>query len=263
MGLELLGSIMKIFNYLYSRFEKLSFIQGVVLSICLSSIVSIAATNIPGFFVFNAGTPISSSEVNTNFEKLSGNIILKANVSGTESITNTGANLTKKMNFDSISIGSANFKTTTDTDPASASYGSIFSYYEVASDGWYEIRLIPTYSTDVNNIIQNIVCPASCNFAVYVGYNINVASGVVVQGSAYNRTLISTVFSAFKKDTNSDGVVDVSTTSPMVIGANSFYLTTGQVVFIAFTANSQALTGSADFMMGYNAGSQDLTIIKR
>lgn len=57
----------KIVNF----YKKLGFIQGVALTICLTSAISIATVNIPGFFTFSPGAPISSSEINSNFDKLS------------------------------------------------------------------------------------------------------------------------------------------------------------------------------------------------
>jgi len=51
-------------------YKKLGFFQGVVFTICLSSAISIAAVTIPGFYTFTPGTPISSSQINSNFDKL-------------------------------------------------------------------------------------------------------------------------------------------------------------------------------------------------
>src|SRR3954466_4879728 len=51
-------------------FKNLGFMQGFILAICLTSAISIATVTIPGFFVFTSGTPISSSQINSNFDKL-------------------------------------------------------------------------------------------------------------------------------------------------------------------------------------------------
>ena len=40
------------------------------LTLCITSAISLASVTIPGFFTFSPGTPISSSEINSNFEKL-------------------------------------------------------------------------------------------------------------------------------------------------------------------------------------------------
>ena len=69
------------FKKILNSYKKLSFLQGVALTICLTSFFSIAATNLPGFFVFSPATPISSKEINDNFEKVAGKIVLKANLS--------------------------------------------------------------------------------------------------------------------------------------------------------------------------------------
>lgn len=55
-----------------SFYHKLSFIQGIVITITFTSVFSFAAVNIPDFYTFTAGTPISSSQINSNFEKLAG-----------------------------------------------------------------------------------------------------------------------------------------------------------------------------------------------
>lgn len=56
----------KIVNF----YKKLGFFQGAILTLCLTSAISIATVNIPGFYTFTGGTPISASQVNSNFEKL-------------------------------------------------------------------------------------------------------------------------------------------------------------------------------------------------
>lgn len=107
-------------------YQKLTFLQGVALAICLTSLISIAATNLPGFFVFAPNTPISSSEVNNNFEKIAGNIVAKAMISTASSISNvdfrvpancaTCNEYRKKLYFDTVAFNDSNFKTATDTD---------------------------------------------------------------------------------------------------------------------------------------------------
>ncbi|MEA9356026.1 tail fiber domain-containing protein [Bacteriovorax sp. PP10] len=51
-------------------YKRLSFAQGAAFAVSLTSVVGIAANNIPGFFTFTTGQVISSSQVNSNFDKL-------------------------------------------------------------------------------------------------------------------------------------------------------------------------------------------------
>lgn len=60
----------KIVNF----YKKLGFIHGAVLTICLTSAISIATVNIPGFYIFSPNTPISASQINSNFDKLANQI---------------------------------------------------------------------------------------------------------------------------------------------------------------------------------------------
>jgi hypothetical protein len=51
-------------------YKRLSFAQGAAFAVSLTSVVGIAANSIPGFFTFTSGQVISSSQVNSNFDKL-------------------------------------------------------------------------------------------------------------------------------------------------------------------------------------------------
>lgn len=51
-------------------YKKLSFFQGAAAAVSLTSVIAVAANNIPGFFTFSPGTVISSSQINSNFDKL-------------------------------------------------------------------------------------------------------------------------------------------------------------------------------------------------
>jgi len=51
-------------------YSKLSALHGVAITVCITSAISLASVTIPGFFTFSPGAPISSSEINSNFEKL-------------------------------------------------------------------------------------------------------------------------------------------------------------------------------------------------
>lgn len=55
---------------LINFYKKLSFFQGAAAAVSLTSVIAVAANNIPGFFTFSPGTVISSSQINSNFDKL-------------------------------------------------------------------------------------------------------------------------------------------------------------------------------------------------
>ncbi len=257
-------------NWLYEKYKNLTFFQGVALTVCLSSLISIAATNIPGFFVFSAGTPISSSEINANFEKLAGTIVLQATYSTGYSVTQTSFSSPpecptcviyfKKLFFNSIALSDINLKTTTDTHSSSGSFNSTFHYYQVPANGWYEIRLIG----DAVTSIANEVCQIT-NCSVNVSNNVNVAVADSASNAAakYNNFsfLNGIWFSNDVRDSNSDGTFDSYSTSPgYPPESKKYYLKAGQVVFLKAEASYQLNSATADISAGLN--SAELTIIK-
>lgn len=53
-----------------AKYRKLTFLQGAVFATSLLTVAGVAANSIPGFFTFTPNTVISSSEINSNFNKL-------------------------------------------------------------------------------------------------------------------------------------------------------------------------------------------------
>lgn len=259
---------------LFSKFRqnlfKPGFFQGAAVAIGFTSLVSIAATNFPGYFIFSSGTPISSSEINSNFEKLTGNILVKGVYSGSISATEsnfiipatcpTCHNYVKKLLLSSVSVGAANVLTSTDTDIESASYGTSFNYVLIPSDGWYEFRLIanPTSS------LSGTTCDSpGCNANVNANSTINLATSLANAQS--NSLGLSTAWVGTydsKNDINSDGIFDV-VNNPYAIQPpeiKKYYLKAGQILYFGFNAsygqNSATITASV------TSSNMDITIIK-
>lgn len=271
MGSQLLETLMKSFFSKYRQnFFRPGFFQGAVMAIGFTSLVSIAATNFPGYFVFSSGTPISSSEINSNFEKLTGSILLKAVISDNVSVNQssfiipsacpTCHNFSKKLTLSSVSVGTANVLTSTDTDSESSSYGSNFNYISIPSDGWYEFRLI----TNVTTSLSGTNCDSTnCNANVNANSAIYLATSLA-NAQAHSQGSSMSWVSAYDNlnDANSDGMFDVSNNiygvQPPEI--KRYYLKAGQILFFGFNAsynqNLSTISASVSF------SNMDITIIK-
>lgn len=246
------------------------FFQGAAVAIGFTSLVSIAATNFPGFFIFNSGTPISSSEINSNFEKLTGTILVKAVISGSLSINEsnfiipsycpTCHNFGKKLLLSTVSIGAANVLTSTDTNIDSASYGTSFNYISVPTDGWYEFRLIANSTTS----LSGSTCDApGCNANINANSTINLATTLANAQSTLQGTSVAWAGSYENlNDMNSDGIFDVTNNiygnQPPEI--RRFYLKAGQILFFSFNASYNQ--NSATIAMSITNSNMDITIIK-
>lgn len=249
------------------NFKKFGFFHGVALTICLSSLVGVAATNLPGFFVFTAGTPISSSEINSNFEKIAGNIVVHAKL--TTPFTGTNAQFEvpsdcptctvfrKRINFNSIITG--NLQTAVDADPSAFSEGSNFHYYQIPSDGWYEIKfLASTSSTYANEMCLSMGCMVSVNSNVNVTIADNLTIATTTNLAAY---LSGQGSSKDIRDNNNDAVFDPVTSYPSYLPeARKFYLKSGQILFVRFESNYSLSSATADFTVG--ASSMELIVTK-
>lgn len=246
------------------------FFQGAAVAIGFTSLVSIAATNFPGFFIFSSGTPISSSEINSNFEKLTGTILVKAVISGSVSINETNFiipascptchNYGKKLLLSSVSVGAANVLTSTDTNMESASYGTSFSYITIPADGWYEFRLV----TNTTTSLSGTTCDASgCNANVNANSTINLANSLTNAQSNSQGTSMSWIGTYENlNDMNSDGIFDVANnmygSQPPEI--KKYYLKAGQILFFSFNASYNQ--NNATVTTNVTTSNMDITIIK-
>lgn len=256
----------KIFN-LYEKIQKLTFFQGVALTLCLTSLVSIAATNFSGFFVFTPGTPISSSEINANFEKIGGTVVYKAIFSNAFSVDQNSLIVPtdcptcnvyrKKILFTSVTAGTST--TTTDSDANNASNNSNFSYFTVPSEGWYEVRFLGDLST---SITSPNCSGTSCQMSVSAGAGVYIAGSLALAQAGGNNSSIA--WQGNNKnltDNNYDNIFDPPNYWPGSLGeAKKFYLKAGQVVYVRFEGNGTITNATGDINLGAN--SLDLTIIK-
>lgn len=257
-------------SWLKKKYSDLTFFQGVAAAICFTSLISIAATNLPGFFIFTAGTPISSSEINTNFEKLAGNIVLQASYTTGFTATNASffvpsdcgtCNMYKKrMNFNSVTMSDANFKTTNDLETNSSSYGTPFHYYEVPVSGWYELRLIPTMNVTINSSS----CDANgCSHNIGMGVHVQVGNNATAAAStsAGMMWLSGTSVNKDERDMNSDMAFDSTSSWPgQPPEIKRYYLQAGQIIFVRAEGNFSQTSVTATYTVGVSA--IDFTIIK-
>lgn len=253
------------------KFFKPGFFQGAAMAIGFTSLVSIAATNFPGFFIFNSGTPISSSEINSNFEKLTGTILVKGVFTGsiTANESNfivpascpTCHNYSKKLTLSSVSIGAANLLSATDTDSESASVGSSFNYISIPSDGWYEFRFIANPTVTLSGTTcDSSGCQANINLNIAVSYANNLTSA---QSTSQGLSLGWSGVYDNKNDLNSDAAFDTNTNNlypPPPPEIKKFYLKAGQVLY--FTFNASYVASNATIATNVSVTSMDVTIIK-
>lgn len=279
MESKLLGAIMKKFLLnIYERTQKLTFFQGVVLTVCFTSLISIASTVLPnGLFSFSANTPISASEINANFEKVAGTVVLKANMTSpisvghstfiTPSDCSTCKINRKRISFSSVAIGASQVQQDTDTDSNATTNGSLFSYYQIQESAWYEVRLISNTYTTIN-------APTTCDL---LGCDLSVNSSLTVNVSdtlaqAKSSSMSSSInwqgsYKYLRDDNdnngvnNDDGVFDPAITYPTYPPeTRRFYLKAGQIIHVRFEGSYTSRDVTPDFTVGLN--SLDLTIIK-
>lgn len=249
-------------------FKNLGFWQGVAFAIASTSLISIAATNFPSLVKFTSGTSISSNDINNNFEKIIGTIVFQGNLS--ESLSLIGSNyqtfpdcLTcnsyrKKISFDTILVSDSDFKSEAPTDVYSSNSAESFNYYEVSSDGWYEIRFIG----NVNNTVTSPMCvSAGCNYSLYSNITLKMSESLsTLQASTY---LISYSKSTNDNDSNSDGNFDNMMNYPgYPPEVKRYFFKSGQIIYAKFESSFNTTSANITVSSGYPANSADLTIIK-
>ena len=251
-------------------YKNLTFLQGMALAVCLSSLVSIAATNLPGFFVFSAGAPISSSEINSNFEKIAGSVVFKGTVLTGFSIVNSNFTsfpdcLTcnvyrKRILFDNVSVSDTNYKIMNENNENFSTFGQPFSYYEVSTSGWYEVRFIGQTTLNAANAVCNV---ASCNHNAFASLNIQISNTLSGLQNLYYYSNINYGSNISQMDSNGDSSFDNAYNSENGIPEiKKFYLKAGQKIFVKFDASYSQINATADYTIGYPVNSIDLTIIK-
>lgn len=257
------------------------FVTGVLVSIALSSLLAIAATNIQGLNVFTPGTVISAAAVNQNFERLAGIIFFRATQSTTsytgsetDLVSNTIAcggatNLCRreKLSLESSIIdNAANIVTKTEASSLYTNYGTgSYKYYKINTSGWYEVQM-RVDGFNFHNVVTT--CLASgCNFNVNA--TIDFRAGLIDGGGDLldNNThhIMSSHISYGISDTNSNSDLndDVVWTNNYSLGESKrVYLKAGYGVYIGLTLNSYSSNTTATFNYTIPANGIEVSIIK-
>lgn len=278
MESQSLGAIMKKFLLnLYEKSQKLTFMQGVVLTITLTSIVSIASTVLPnGLFSFAPGTPISSSEINENFKKVAGEVVLKVKydpITFTNASYGTSSNCSdpatchqysKKVKFQQFIVSDANFLETTVSSPETTPASQTFNYYKVPVSGWYEVRFTP-FATSMQ--LSNPSC-ASANNSCFFSFSMNsslqlvenlaaIDGGAMIQIASKNFSINRQNYDANLYELDSPSMMG----GAMLLESKRIYLTTGQIIYATFSSSYNANYMNDD-TLNASFGGMELTILK-
>ena len=244
-----------------------SFLQGFIFAFLLSSIVTFAASTISnlGYYVFQSGDPISSSEVNANFEKLGGKLIYKggstdsftfdqANMPTSQLVCNASADYgyVGKLNFNADIDDYALHLNDTDTDTNNTTNGNSYSYISVPNTGWYEIRFVASPSN------RNYTCTgANCTNSFETFFQL--VSAKMESGSPSNSYSTITTHNSYKYVYDVDGnatlgdPTDSEIINDEVPLAVKAYLTAGDALYITFEAcgmDTATATDTIDFLPG-------------
>jgi hypothetical protein len=251
-------------------FRNTGFIQGMFFAIGITSVLSYAATNLPGFHVFTPGGVISSTEMNDNFEKIAGVIVVQAANTGAIGYTysdgpgsyncNAYDGFTGKLNL-TASIDDGNWNLATDTNNATgnATYNTSFSFYEIPTSGWYEVRLV------ANEAVRSHTCGGpncNMNFGTKVKLGYATMSGGVPSMTSTEVVHVQDDFNIY--DSSSDGVVDAGeiTRNSNTPEIKRVYLKSGSALYVNLDLCVQGTTTGTDGSSFANPGDISLTIIK-
>jgi len=249
--------------------NRTGFIQGIIFTMGITSLISYAATNLPGFHVFNAGDPISSSEMNENFEKVAGLITLQAENSGAISYTvadgpgstncNTYDGFTGKLNL-TASISDADWQQGTDNTGANVTNGQSYSFYEITQTGWYETRLV------VNNADFTYTCTTGfCSEGMST--KITAAYAPMVGSEPHDSNYVgvtSVERSWYGYDSDGDSIIQAieETYTDNLPEIKRVFLKAGNAVYLRFEMCTQYAGTGTDGLSFSNAGDISLTLIK-
>lgn len=278
MESQSLGAIMKKFLLnLYEKSQKLTFMQGVVLTITLTSLVSIASTVLPnGLFSFSPGTPISSSEINENFKKVAGEVVLKVTydpITFTNASYGTSSNCTdpltchnynKKVKFQKLTFSDANFLEATISSPDTTPASQTFNYYKVPESGWYEVRFTPFASSFQLADPSCATATNSCSFGFSMNSSLQLADNLAAIDGMGMIHIASKNLSINRQNYDANlNALDAPSMmgGAMLLESKRIYLTTGQIIYATFSSSYNA-NSMVDDTLNASFGGMELTILK-
>ena len=199
---------------------KNGFLVGALISGSLVSAITLGMPAISSLNIFSAGSVISSSQVNANFEKLAGTVILSGSFgsapryvddtdlvnhpSGCSLNSSAGYCLNERLDFnvdyvnDPSLILNKSEGITTYTSPAAN-----YKIYKIDTDGWYELSLISDFT-----YTKSLTCTyPGCSFYVQFNlgfrlHNLDGSNNIVNPTTGYGA---STSLNLNQNDNDSDG----------------------------------------------------------
>lgn len=265
----------------FIRLHVKGFITGVFVSIALSSLVAIAATNIQGLNVFTTGTVISSAAINQNFERLAGIILFKSTTSSTSytgSETDLFSNTTacgsspaicrrEKLSFvSSIIDNPSNLVMKTENSTLYTNYGTgSYKYYKINTDGWYEVQL-RVDGFNFHNVVTTCAA-SSCNFNVNATIDFRAGlidgSGDLLDNGTQHIMSSHISYGISDANANSDLNDDVVWTNNYSLGESKrVYLKAGYGIYVGLTINSYSSSATGTFNYTIPANGIEVSIIK-
>lgn len=245
------------------------FVPGMLCSLALGSVLSYAASNIPGIFVFSNGAIISASEMNQNFEKISGVIILQAGedfsatydhstISGNyKCMASTIDCYSGRLELPAASIGTMGVAV--DSSPTNTTYSDNYSFFEIPSDGWYEIQLRANPSTRTTSCLT-----ANCNGNFSSVFRLKIFKTVDDLPGNSSTTVIEAMDNYYYSDTSSNGNIEGQEISanPGLGLAKKVFLQAGQAISIDFEINVDGSSIDSNDHVIFAPGDLALSVIR-
>lgn len=251
---------------------KRGFFFGALLAGFIVSVVTYGVPAISSLNVFSAGSVISSAQINANFEKLSGTVLISGNSGGsiryvddTDLVNHstgcfpTGSPrycIREKLDFtvDYIS-DAANLITKTENLSFYTNNGQNYKMYKIPVTGWYEVSV-----TNDTAFTQTFVCAGtSCRANSWLSGMVRIykldGSNNIIHPSSYSSVMTSASYYQDDNDGNSSWADNPAAVYDLSIGeTRKMYLKAGLGITLELEANHEFIniTGNYTYQIPAN-----------